>query len=780
MTRKKTRIDIKSELEILKLYDGVFQIGNVSFPNDYIFSFSQILKLGKNFVPSIILNKTNYFLHLCNTIDEQCLIFNKYVFFEKIKNNQEVKNASSKISNNIRTNTHRDDLNFEFSKIIKKESKNIPIQSETKVFRDLLFENILLENKSDFSSNLSKKQIEDLLFFVKFKPFLVLENDKNLGFSIISNIDYKNLCFLHLNDINSYLRIENNPLSESIDRINKCLLEALKSNYFCQKYYNFLLVGIEAKLGKFRILPKLHKDKFSTRPIINSKNHITEKLCILVDLIIKPIVSNIKHILKDSQQLLQQLDKVFIKKEPFIYSADFESLYTSMIPDHTCTIVCDFLKDKLDENYISIQGFHLVLKLIFENNYFTFLDNYFKQIRGIAMGCKCGPSLANLFLYILEKNWLSLNSVIIYARFIDDLLIISEIELDLNEFLKNFVYLKLNILMNKEVIFLDLNVAYDCFLRKIKFKLYIKPTNNGTYLLPYSNHPSHIFSNIPYALFTRIKRICSNFIDYLYFSFKLSFNLINRDYCPNFIFSVSNKVHNLERNSLLPYKNKEDNKLTKVIKTSFTYEKNFQFFEGYIFESFKSLNLQYNWLDIYKPFIFYNVKQNLSLITIHNPSKSFIKNNCFTFKCNLVNCKICNYINVSSFLDLNGLILPFVSNGNCQSTNLVYIISCIRCKVYYIGETSKSLNQRISQHLYAIKKFRPYLDDNEVANHFCKKGHNLRFDFKVNIFKLNLQDNNLRKATEADLMHIFIRNFKTCILNKKIPKFLNSNNLSFI
>ena len=104
------------------------------------------------------------------------------------------------------------------------------------------------------------------------------------------------------------------------------------------------------KLGKFRVLPKIHKDKFSTRPIINCKNHLTEKLCILVDLVIKPIVQSILHILKDSQQLLQQLEKIYINKIPFIYSADFESLYTNMEPDHVCEIVCEYLKDKLDES----------------------------------------------------------------------------------------------------------------------------------------------------------------------------------------------------------------------------------------------------------------------------------------------------------------------------------------------------------------------------------------------------------------------------------------------
>ncbi|CAF1038656.1 unnamed protein product [Brachionus calyciflorus] len=242
-----------------------------------------------------------------------------------------------------------------------KNNENIPIQKETLKFRDLLYNNIFLNKDVNFSPNLTNEQIQDLLFFIRFKPFNVLENDKNLGFSLVSHDRYKELCFKHLNDSNSYLKIENNPLNKSIDDINKCLHNLLINNLISHKIFDCLVILNKVKLGKFRVLPKLHKDKFSTRPIINCKNHITEKLCILVDLVIKPIVQNILHILKDSQQLLQQLENKYINKKPFIYSGDFESLYTNMEPDHVCQIVCEYLKDKLDQTHLSIQGFFLIL-----------------------------------------------------------------------------------------------------------------------------------------------------------------------------------------------------------------------------------------------------------------------------------------------------------------------------------------------------------------------------------------------------------------------------------
>ncbi len=78
----------------------------------------------------------------------------------------------------------------------------------------------------------------------------------------------------------AYKKVIVNPLDDLIHRVNDTLkllydLGAIKSI----KLYRSLLSPQDAVLGKFRILPKLHKDKFSVRPIINCRNHPTSRLC---------------------------------------------------------------------------------------------------------------------------------------------------------------------------------------------------------------------------------------------------------------------------------------------------------------------------------------------------------------------------------------------------------------------------------------------------------------------------------------------------------------------
>jgi len=131
------------------------------------------------------------------------------------------------------------------------------------------------------------------------------------------------------------------------------------------------------------------------------------------------------------------------------------------------------------------------------------------------------------------------------------------------------------------------------------FSVYYKPTNVYSYLLYSSNHPKTIFKNIPYGLFLTIRRICSSFSDYLYFSRRIYFYLLKRGYDGIFLQKVSNSVSKLNRDNLIPYKNKISNFNTK---NSFLFKLPFE----------KNLN---------------NDHLNLNLL----------------FKENILNSKICNY-----------------------------------------------------------------------------------------------------------------------------------------
>ena len=61
--------------------------------------------------------------------------------------------------------------------------------------------------------------------------------------------------------------------------------------------------------------------------------------------------------------------------------------------------------------------------------------------------------------------------------------------------------------------FLDVTVSINDN-HEIVTSLYTKPTDSHNYLLYSSEHPRHLLRGIPYSQFLRVRRICSNIIDY--------------------------------------------------------------------------------------------------------------------------------------------------------------------------------------------------------------------------------------------------------------------------
>ena len=121
----------------------------------------------------------------------------------------------------------------------------------------------------------------------------------------------------------------------------------------------------------------------------------------------------------------------------------------------------------------------------------------------------------------------------------------------------SFAYLKLNVVTSKKVVFLDLVINLDQTTCLLNFSLYTKPTCTFSYLLNESNHPNFIFENIPVSLFIRIRRICSSFSDFLYFGSRLIGQLVNRGYNKIAALKTFDMVTNINRISLLPYKDKD-------------------------------------------------------------------------------------------------------------------------------------------------------------------------------------------------------------------------------
>ena len=99
---------------------------------------------------------------------------------------------------------------------------------------------------------------------------------------------------------------------------------------------------------------------------------------------------------------------------------------------------------------------------------------------------------------------------------------------------------------------------------------------------------------------------------------------------------------------------------------------------------------------------------------------------------------------------------------NCQTRNIVYCIQCRKCCIQYIGETQRSLQERISEHRGYITKLQKH---KATGEHFNLPGHRVA-DMEVSILeKIFNEDPHYRKQREQMWIEKFNTKYKG--LNRK-------------
>ena len=644
-------------------------------------------------------------------------------------------------------------------------SKNVYLLKETIDFRFEFFKNVA-NIKIEKNLNLNKNEIYFLKKFIRDRPFKITDCDKNVGICIMSNEIYNELILNQLSNISTYVKIDNIIKDTISEEITNQLHDLYLNGHISKKLFSKLSCE-QNSFGKFRILPKLHKENFSVRPIINCKMHFTSNLCLLIDLLLKPFVKNMPSYIQDSQQLIQETTNLKLVDNVKLFSCDFESLYSNIILSDCLNTICEYMQNKINSTEIDIIGFRCILKIIFEFNYFKYKDIVYKQIKGIAMGSKCGPSIANIYISCLEKTFLQIYRPIFYKRFIDDIFLITSIDFNIDYLKNNFLNLKLNVDCGLEVVFLDLRIKICKICNILKFSLYVKPTNTFSYLKTNSNHPNYIFSNIVKTLFIRIRRICTDFSNYLYFSRLLTSQLLNRGFDFDKIRKISNLIGKVDRNCLIPYKNKNLNYLDNCIFFKIPFEKNLIDIDKILKNCFLSISTNSEFLKDMRFKTIFMKNPNISSIFVHHTTSFNFEKYSYS-KCDNINCLICKFSHFHLyFLLLNQFYLPIYCNSNCSEKNCVYILHCTLCDCYYIGQTV-NFRSRFQSHISNIRNFVPYKKFSSVSNHFNLLNHSHEKHLKFYIIQNNLNSLDQRLNFENDLINLFLC-LKIKIMNYFIP-----------
>ena len=184
---------------------------------------------------------------------------------------------------------------------------------------------------------------------------------------------------------------------------------------------------------KFYGLPKIHKTGTPLRPIVSSRGSITYGVAKELSHIIKPLVGQFPHHLKNTQHFIQQLQGKRLELGETITSFDVKALFTSVPVQPSIQIV----KQRLQQDNtlpqrtsMSIPQITSLLEFCLSHTYFLFQGKYYEQVQGAAMGSPISPLIANIFIKEFEVQALSSfpHPPSLWLRFVDDTFVINKAE----------------------------------------------------------------------------------------------------------------------------------------------------------------------------------------------------------------------------------------------------------------------------------------------------------------------------------------------------------------
>ena len=115
---------------------------------------------------------------------------------------------------------------------------------------------------------------------------------------------------------------------------------------------------------------------------------------------------------------------------------------------------------------------------------------------------------------------------------------------------------------------------------------------------------------------------------------------------------------------------------------------------------------------------------SLSKSSERSQTDETVGNTTTVYQCRKPRCKTCKHLREGDKFTSNvtGKTYSVQSRNQvmtCETKNVIYVISCCRCGIQYVGETSQMLRQRMNNHRSRLKK----VGVQYLYKHYCNAGH---------------------------------------------------------
>ena len=435
----------------------------------------------------------------------------------------------------------------------------------------------------------------------------------------------------------------------------------------------------------------------------------------MVDIILSPVIDFIRHLVKDSFDFLDRLDRS-VPENTLLMTCDIKSLYTN-ITHHLAYTALDYwitaTWDFIDPNNRFQKPFILeALKIILTNNFFYFNGDFWKQLCGFAMGTKCAVKCANIVVAFFEEKMFILLPTLYskdlveffirnYFRLLDDLFMKWIRGFDVGGLYRLFDELDPNLRFIFSELSCDsdyLDISLRIKERLISTSVYHKPTDSFNYLHFESCHPVHTKNHIAISLAKRIIRITTDEVSKNVSLDDLKEHLMSRGHPSSTIDNAYSKV----------FSPKQERTSKKLLVFKSTHNPHHIYRNATITRCLDSTSPALkNVFRDYRVMCSYRQPPSLGRMLIRSrfdQQRTTIPREPLQTT-GLSTCSKCIYCR-------EGLLHPcteftfgrdnqfrwiYNRHFNCNSKFVIYLIQCLRCWMFYIGQT-KEIKKRTRKH----------------------------------------------------------------------------------
>ena len=504
----------------------------------------------------------------------------------------------------------------------------------------------------------------------------IKKSDKGSCCVIMNTQDYIQEAEHQLNNKKHYKKLDEPIFKETINQINTILRTILDKKYINQKQFDFLCAKDDSRQRHLYTLPKIHKKPDTEwyvankipkgRPIISDCASEGYNVSQYIDHFLQPLASQHDSFLKDTTDFVQHIKNTTVPPHSLLISIDVQSMYTNI--DNVTGIQA--VRKAFHRNPKLSRPDDQIIQLLeigLLRNDFTFNNQVYLQCSGTAMGKRWAPSYANLFMAEWEREVLPLCPLkpIFYKRFLDDIFIIWTYNLD-------------------------------------QFNDFFQILNN--------HHPA-------VKLTSEISDSHLNFLDTTVFK---STNIHQTHKLDIKVFFKTTDTHQLLHKSSFHPKHT----FAGIIKSQVlrfnricTRKEDFEAACKIVFDKLRERGYTKRFLRQIKNNTLLGIEH--ASITPLQPFQQFGARACLNTKCGT-----CKYLKpTNSFSNKhNHKTFPITSLLTCESKNIIYLISCQKCHLQYIGETNNTVRDRLNGHLSDIRRN----TDKPVARHFNTNDHNIK------------------------------------------------------